>query len=520
MSYFKITHMKKIYRYLFTISLSLNLGFLIGQDTYSIAIDIQQGTEGIVAFRAMPDVFLVLANSRCFPNYDECYVLAKLGLEGELIWSRRYQNPLGKIKPGTGYGNQGIYIHNDSTLYFGGIRRTYNANQDGFLMKTNGIGDSIWVKDYGGVHYDADCSILSQNDSTILIISNLGEGSEWHASTAWLLAVDLEGNILWEQFYGTQFPISLAHDIVLLEDGTMALLYLSCEDSDNCHYTETNRLRMAKLQSDGEVIWDKSLWIIENVGSRSTILPLDDGNFAVSYYRDNDQGGFFFPQILMWVDSTGNLTDHHEFPHNRLSWISDMIQNEEGNIVCIGTADIIPEGLVERAGWVCAFNKEGELLWNRYVKDGRFPHKSSSLYAGLETPDGSLVLGGEIIDSTEGKEDLWLLKLDSNGCFEPGCDEFQVITPTKEIPLLYNHFKIFPNPATNREELTIQNPGARPSYMYSVIDLLGRLVYMGKLSSATEQKMPTQEFQRGLYFVQFWNENGQLIQIEKLIIEE
>ena len=508
-----------MFRYILAFSLSLSLGFLIGQNNYSVAIDIQQGTEGIVAFRIMPDGFLVLANARCFPNYDECFVLAKLGLEGDLIWYKRYQNPLGKIKPGSGYSNQGIYIHNDSTLYFGGIRRTYDTSQDGFLMKTNELGDSIWVKNYGGVHYDADCSILSQNDSTILIISNLGEGTEWGAFTAWLLAIDLEGNILWEQFYGTQFPISLAHDIVLLEDGTIVLLYLSCEDSDNCHYTETNRLRMAKLQSDGEVIWDKGLWIIENVESRSTVLSLDDGNFAVSYYRDNDQGGFFFPPVLMWVDSTGNLMYHHEFPHNRLSWISDIIQNEEGNIVCIGTADIIPEGLVERAGWVCAFSKEGELLWNRYVKDGRSPHESSSLYAGLEISDGSLVLGGEIIDSTAGKEDLWLLKLDSNGCFEPGCDEFQVITPTKEVPLLYNPFKIFPNPATSRDEITIQNSIVKPGYLYSVIDLLGRLVHMGKISSATEQKISIQGLQRGLYFVQFWDGNGQLTQIEKLIIE-
>ena len=498
----------------------LNYGILIGQDNFSIAIDIQQGTEGIVAFRAMPDGFLVLANSRCFPNYDECYVLAKLGLEGELIWSRRYQNPLGKIKPGTGYGNQGIYIHNDSTFYFGGIQRTYDASQDGFLMKTNETGDSIWVKNYGGIHYDADCSILSQNDGTILVISNLGEGSEWEVSTAWLLAVDLEGNFLWEQFYGTQFPVSLAHDIVLLEDGTMVLLYLSCEDSDNCHYTETNRLRMAKLQSNGEVIWDKSLWKIENVESRSTLLPLNNGDFAVSYYRDNNQGGFFFPPVLIWVDSIGNVMNHHEFPYDRVSWISDMIQNEEGNIVCIGTADLIPEGLVEKAGWVCSFSPEGELLWNHYIKDGRTPHASSVLFAGLEMPDGSLMLGGGIRDSIEGKDDLWLLKLDSNGCFEPGCDDFQVITPTKEIPLLYNHFKIFPNPATKREELTIQNPGAKPGYKYSVIDLLGRLVYMGKLSSVTEQKMPTQAFQRGLYLMQFWDEKGQLMQIEKLIIEE
>lgn len=511
--------MKKIYRYLFTIALSLSLGFLIGQDTYSIAIDIEQGSEGIYAFRSMPDGFLVLANSICYPDNDECLVLAKLGLDGELLWQKRYRNSLGRIKPGSSTGNQGIYIHDDNTFYFSGILRTLNSDQDGFLMRTNQLGDSLWMKKYGGIHYDRQRSILSLNDSTILILNNLGEGSDLDGSTARLLAVDLEGNFLWEHFYGDQYPRSMVHDIMKLEDETLILTYLACEDSDDCHYTETNSLRIAKLQTDGEVIWDKSIWTITSLSVRSTVLSLDDGNFAISFYRNNNEGGYFTPPVLLWVDSLGNLMHHHEFPVDRLSWISDLIQNDEGNIICVGTVDIIPEGLIERAAWVCAFNLEGELLWNRYVKDGRSPYTSSELATGLEMSDGSLILGGGIRDSIQGRYDLWLLKLDSDGCFDPECGEYQIITAAKEVPLLGNHFKIFPNPATNKRELIIQNPETNPGYMYSVIDLLGHLVYAGKLSSATEQKMLTQEFQRGLYFVQFWNENGQLMQVEKLIIE-
>jgi len=507
-------------KYILTLLLSTSCCFLYAQDTYSVAVDIQQGAEGIVAFKVQEDGFWILGNSRCYPFYDECLVLAKLNTEGALVWYKRYQSPTNKIKPGSVTGNQGIYRHNDSTFYISGILLTEDAGLDGIIMKTNEVGDSSWMKRYGGLYDDLNRTVLPYSDSSLLTLSNFGIANQGVSVKTWLFITDLQGNLLWEKLYGDQFGATIAQDIIWAKDSSLLLTYISCETTA-CHYTELNSLRIAKLDYDLEVIWDKKVWDIEAINEgKSTILQLNNGNILLTYYRDNDQGGFFFPPILLWLDSSGDIITHYEFPVDRLSYFTDLFQTSDGKAIVVGTADIIPEGISETAGWIMAYTPEGELLWERRIKDGRAPLTSIILHAGTELPDGSLVFGGSIKDTLAGKQDLWLLKLDADGCFEPGCGEFQVITSTREVPLLFKGYEVFPNPVKSGSSLTLQRKGVgATAHFYTLVDALGRERQRQTLASGDAQPIPTQQLEPGLYFLQLWSDAGKLIQVEKVVVE-
>lgn len=506
------------FKYTFVLYCLYFTGYLTAQDTYSIAINIPQSAEAITAMEAIEDEFIVMVNTVCLPDLEECLVLSKLGMDGELKWYKKYRGVLKSLRPLTGTGNQGFHIHNDSTYYLSAFMFTADADHDGVIIKTNEEGDSLWMKRYGTLHFDALNNILPYRDSTLLVLGSYGTGNQLVDLKTWLYIADLDGNILDEHFYGEQFGTSIAQDLIWAHDSTLLLSYTACE-TPNCNVAESNNLHIARLNNDLEVLWDNPVWEVYVSSVNHAVLELDDGNIAVSTHRHNDQGGALTPPVLLWLDENGNLTDQYEFPVNRLSEIHDLFQTNNGLIIGAGNADIFEEGIRESAGWIFAFSPEGEMLWNRYIKDGRTPFTSSQFFTGLELEDGSLVFGGEITDTISGTSDLWLVKLDADGCLEPGCSELQVVTPTREIALLQEQFEVFPNPVEQGKALFIQNENSVSSnYLYTLIDVQRRYRQEGQCPVSDILKIKTEGLESGIYFLQIINEDGKLVQVEKIVI--
>ena len=89
---------------------------------------------------------------------------------------------------------------NDSSLFFvGNITEEPGGDSDGFLLKQNLRGDSIWLKSFGGSYNDRIYGIELLNDSTLIVHGDHGTLSPGEEKV-WVIAFDLDGNILWERF--------------------------------------------------------------------------------------------------------------------------------------------------------------------------------------------------------------------------------------------------------------------------------------------------------------------------------
>jgi hypothetical protein len=139
--------------------------------------------------------FIIGASTKSFGagNYD--FYLIKTDGSGNLLWSNTYG--------GTG-DERAWYVQqtSDGGYIMGGITNSFGAGgYDYYLVKTDSIGNLTWNKTYGGSAGDWALSLQQTSDGGYIITgytASFGAGQfDWY-----LVKTDGSGNLLWNKTYG------------------------------------------------------------------------------------------------------------------------------------------------------------------------------------------------------------------------------------------------------------------------------------------------------------------------------
>ncbi|MEO8068459.1 MAG: T9SS type A sorting domain-containing protein, partial [Flavobacteriales bacterium] len=104
----------------------------------------------------------------------------------------------------------------------------------------------------------------------------------------------------------------------------------------------------------------------------------------------------------------------------------------------------------------------GDSLWmyDYFYYDTLMADGESTLRDVQPTPDGGFVAAGSVLNSASGNnppgytQDVWVIKVDSFGCIEPGC---QLITGLEsQVSNLKDALRVWPNPVASGGEVTVQ----------------------------------------------------------------
>jgi hypothetical protein len=131
-------------------------------------------------------------------------------------------------------------------------------------------------------------------------------------------------------------------------------------------------------------------------------------------------------------------------------------------------------------------------------------------YSIIKTSDNGFLLTGDY-QSLVGSQISMLLKLDSNGCFEPGCNAFDKVV---KIKLPEKLCKINPNPA--RDFINIEYPKNGGKWELKIFDLTGKEIFH---SHEQLQTIPANNFPTGPYFIQLTNKSRNNTETHKVFIE-
>jgi hypothetical protein len=202
-----------------------------------------------------------------------------------------------------------------------------------------------------------------------------------------------------------------------------------------------------------------------------------------------------------------------------------MTKAANGDIIGAGSVDL--SGLeLGRGGYVFRMRPDGTLLWERYLADVRFPDDSHFFNDVIEADDGGIVLTGLLRDSFPNGEpaitnpNVWLVKLDSLGCLEPGCSRFQVMgatVNTEQIPQPPNNLRLFPNPTATFTQLQWPpDTELRYPLQVQVYDLAGRSV-LARSFVQDPVVLQCAAWPPGYYFVKVQDRRGQQW-VSKLVV--
>jgi len=144
---------------------------------------VQQTTDGC---------YIVAGQTNSYGNSYQVYLI-KTNANGDTIWTRTYGGT------GDDYGRS-VWLTSDSGYIVAGKTNSFGNADQVYLIKTNGNGDTLWTRTYGGTSSDWGFSVQQTRDGGYIVAGNTW--SFGNVSQVYLIKTNASGDTLWTKNYG------------------------------------------------------------------------------------------------------------------------------------------------------------------------------------------------------------------------------------------------------------------------------------------------------------------------------
>ena len=160
----------------------------IGGAVTDFGVDIDEASDGN---------YLVAGSSR--PSSDQNFMLAKISTTGSQLWKQLYGGSGNDIAYSVVEVSDGYMVAGYVTSTDGQVTGNHGG-ADGWLIKTDLLGNLVWQKTYGGTGNDFFYSMEATDDGNFILGGALTVDGSYQEF--WVLKVDANGNEIWSKTYG------------------------------------------------------------------------------------------------------------------------------------------------------------------------------------------------------------------------------------------------------------------------------------------------------------------------------
>lgn len=321
------------------------------------------------------------------------------------------------------------------------------GNYQGWILKINSDGDTLWTEQYGD--YGTDCFTGILPHDTNFIISGIkfvfGKGRD-----GWLMEVDSSGNKIWEKTYGgTGYTHDGLSSIIPAADGG----YLITGSTESFGTDSTQDAWLIKLNSSFDTMWTKTydMGVINGTTSFTddgiNIVPFQNNEyiFAVNTCESGCDGidPHLYASYLI-VDSLGNILLSRSYTDGPKNKFKQIASTSDGSAIIAGATSIKDSVLFSlfrsEDMWVLKLTSDAtDTLWTKSFGENGVYDGGWSIF---EAADGGYVLSSySQIDCTPlyDYDNIWWLKLNNVGDTTwvrrwggPDNDDLLYIIPTSD----------------------------------------------------------------------------------------
>lgn len=320
--------------------------------------------------------------------------ILKTDKDGNQEWTKYY----GMKKWSCSYSVEQTY--DNGYIICGNNGPDSSERKDLWIIKLDPQGNVIWEKSLGGTGYDVAYSIKQTFDHGFIICGytdSKGNGNK----DIWIIKLDSQGNVAWDNVYGTVND-DYSHKIIETLDGGYAFCGILNEYDD--FIQAYGKYTVIKLNDIGEIQWQKTYNFDKNYGLAKSIIQTDDGGFAVcgdiSNLVDTDWKiiKINYKGDLLWekkysgfresIIGTNSTLDHSE-------WI--IKTNNDKYLICGSKGDEF---------CIIELDSNGEISFEK-----SFGHSRNQKPISLtQTFDGGYAICGRGLDNTE---NITLIKIEN-----------------------------------------------------------------------------------------------------------
>lgn len=173
-----------------------------GGTGYDICRSVQQTRDG---------GYILAGYTVSFGAGDRDFYVVKTDSLGDTLWTRTYGGSERENCYSARQTADGGYIIIGSTTSFGA------GGEDVYLVKTDSIGNPLWIKTYGGPLDELGVAVLQTDDGGYIFSGRTGSGPG--NSNIFIVKTDADGNTIWSRTYGWPNYYASGLDIQKLPDG-------------------------------------------------------------------------------------------------------------------------------------------------------------------------------------------------------------------------------------------------------------------------------------------------------------
>jgi len=256
-----------------------------------------------------------------------------------------------------------------------------------------------WQRAYGGNGYDMARSIQQTSDGGYIVA---GESSSFGSSTeAWVLKLDGNGGITWQNLYGGSGN-DVAYSIQQTPDGG----YIVAGETTSYGADGVDAL-VFKLKSDGTIDWWNSYGGANDDRARS-IQQTSDGGFIVA----GETNSFGVGDLDIWVlklNASGTVQWQKTYGGTKDDAAYSVQQISDGGYIVAGGTT--PDASILNDVFLLRLDTSGAVVWqNTYGGDN-----DDVGYSVQQTSDGGYIVAGKTSSFRNIFGDIWVLKIKSNG---------------------------------------------------------------------------------------------------------
>ncbi|RPH94354.1 T9SS C-terminal target domain-containing protein [candidate division KSB1 bacterium] len=219
------------------------------------------------------------------------FALTKASASGDSAWSRRYGGPDEERSYHAFQTSDGGYLVSGYTKSFGQGQPLYS---DGWVVKTNANGDSLWSRAYGGEYADEFTSACQTSDGGYILAgttNSFGEGTPGYLNY-WLVRINSVGDTLWTKTYGG-IGSDGCEALLMHSDGGFILV-----GTTSSYGSGNSDIWIVRTDAHGNLLWHRAFggsdW-----DRGYAIAPTSDGGYIVG----GETSSFGF--VDMWLVKTG-----------------------------------------------------------------------------------------------------------------------------------------------------------------------------------------------------------------------
>ncbi len=407
--------MRKQLFILSVILVSANCAFaqITFQKTYGGSVD----DKGYAVQQTTDGGYILAGFTQSFGTGPYDAYLIKTDGNGDSLWTKSFG----------GSGNEEFHFVEQTTDggFIAAGQGDFGAgNIDVYLVKTNSGGDTLWTKTFGGTGDDVAQSVHQTSDGGYVITGNTNSFS-LGIDDVYLIKTDSNGTSVWEKTYGDTANIDNGNSIEQNVDGGYIIT------GQTFSFTGETNVLLIKTNSNGDTLWTKSysrLTYTPDIGN-SVRQTIDSGYIIAG--NTLSTGGAGYDGYLIKTDASGDTIWTRTYGGMGLQEFNSVQLTTDGGYIITGQTSY---GGANMSVFLVKTNFNGDTLWTKaYGTPGL--DWGNSIQRAI---DGGYIIIGQSMMVGLGW-DFYLIKTDSLG--NSGCNQtaapfiiasppFQIINPS------------------------------------------------------------------------------------------